>query len=100
MGLLQLNDKRKGMFNLETIQMWERIADRLASALSRTIAEEALQESEVKFRTVADFAYDWEYWIAPDGQMIYVSPSVKSITGYDANEFIKDSKLLSKNRSP
>ena len=94
LGLLQLNDRRKDMFNLETIQMWERIADRLASALFRTIAEEALRESEVKFRTVADFAYDWEYWIAPDGHMIYVSPSVKSITGYDANEFIKDSKLL------
>ena len=42
LGLLQLNDKRKGMFTLETIQMWERIADRLALALSRTIAEEAL----------------------------------------------------------
>ena len=74
--------------------MWERIADRLASALSRTIAEEALGESEVKFRTVADFAYDWEYWIAPDGHMIYVSPSSQRITGYDADEFIKDPKLL------
>ena len=68
LGLLQLNDKRKGMFTLETIQMWERIADRLALALSRTIAEEALQQSEVKFRTVADFAYNWEYWIAPEGK--------------------------------
>ena len=50
----------------------------------------------VKFRTVADFAYDWEYWIAPDGNMIYVSPSCKRMTGYDANEFIKDSKLLTR----
>ena len=55
-----------------------------------------LRESEVKFRTVADFAYNWEYWIAPDGHMIYVSPSSKRITGYDANEFIKDPKLLTK----
>ena len=45
MGLLQLNDKRKGMFTLETIQMWERIADRLASALLRTMAEEALRKA-------------------------------------------------------
>ena len=44
LGLLQLNDKRKGMFTLETIQMWERIADRLALALSRTIFEEALKQ--------------------------------------------------------
>ena len=82
------------MFTLETIQMWERIADRLALALSKTIAEEALRESEVKFRTVADFAYNWEYWIAPDGNMIYVSPSSQRITGYDANDFLKDPKLL------
>jgi GAF domain-containing protein len=41
LGLLQLNDKRKNMFTLEKIQMWERIADSLAVALSRTIAEES-----------------------------------------------------------
>ncbi len=45
LGLLQLNDKRKDMFTLETILMWERIADRLALALSRNIAEEALSIS-------------------------------------------------------
>ncbi len=43
-GLLQLNDKRKEMFTLEMIQMWERIADRLALALSRNIADEALKK--------------------------------------------------------
>src|SRR5208283_1115070 len=37
-----------------------------------------------------------EYWIAPDGKLIYVSPSCKMITGYDANEFIKDPKLLTR----
>jgi PAS domain S-box-containing protein len=96
LGLLQLNDKRKNMFTIETIQMWERVADRLASALSKSMAEEALRESEVKFRTVADFAYNWEYWIRPDGNLIYVSPSCKQITGYDVDEFLKDPKLLTK----
>ncbi len=94
LGLLQLNDKRKDVFTLETIQMWERIADRLALALSRTIAEEALLQSEAKFRTVADFAYNWEYWIAPDGNLIYVSPSSKRVSSYEASEFLKDPKLL------
>ena len=27
--------------------------------------EEALRQSEVKFRTVADFTFDWEYWRTP-----------------------------------
>jgi PAS domain S-box-containing protein len=52
LGLLQLNDKRKGMFTLDSIQMWERIADHLALALSRTLAEEALRKSEARYRTL------------------------------------------------
>ena len=54
LGLLQLNDKRKDRFTLETIKMWERIADRLALSLSRTIAEEALQKSELQYKSLAE----------------------------------------------
>jgi PAS domain S-box-containing protein len=42
LGLLQLNDKRKNIFTLEKIEMWERVADSLALGLSKTIAEESL----------------------------------------------------------
>ena len=59
-------------------------------------AEEALRESEERFRTVADFTYDWEYWIAPDGHYVYVSPSCERITGYGSEEFINDHELLQK----
>jgi PAS domain S-box-containing protein len=62
----------------------------------RKRAERALRESEVKFRTVADFTYDWEYWIAPEGNFFYVSPSCERVTGYTAAEFIKDPKLLTR----
>jgi hypothetical protein len=47
LGLLQLNDKRKNMFTLEKIEMWERIADSLALGLSKTIAEESLCKYEL-----------------------------------------------------
>ena len=56
--------------------------------------EEALKQSEEKFRTVADFTYDWEYWIAPDGQIAYVSPSCERITGYRADDFMDNPGLL------
>ena len=59
-------------------------------------AEAALLESEERFRTVANFTHDWEYWIAPDGHPIYVSPSCERITGYAPDEFINDSGLLEK----
>lgn len=61
---------------------------------------DALRESEERFRTVADFAYDWEYWIGPDGGFIYVSPSCERITGYTAGEFVADPDLLEKIAHP
>jgi len=36
---------------------------------------EVLRESERRYRTVADFTYDWTYWQSPDGTLLYVSPS-------------------------
>ncbi len=56
--------------------------------------EEALQESEEKYRTVADFTFDWEYWRTPDGKYMYVSPSCERITGYRSEEFMLDPSLL------
>ena len=62
----------------------------------RRKTEEALRQSELKFRTVADFTYGWEYWITPDGRFVYVSPSCTRLTGYSPQEFINDPKLLEK----
>jgi PAS domain S-box-containing protein len=56
--------------------------------------EEELRESEERFRAVADFTYDWEYWLNPDGDYVYVSPSCQRITGYSAEAFRQDPKLL------
>jgi PAS domain S-box-containing protein/putative nucleotidyltransferase with HDIG domain len=56
-------------------------------------AEDAVRTSELKFRTVADFAYDWEAWNAPDGSYRYVSPSCERITGHTAEEFMADPYL-------
>jgi PAS domain S-box-containing protein len=55
--------------------------------------ENNLLEMEVKYRTIADFTYDWEYWINTDGSFNYVSPSCKRITGYSADEFMKNPSL-------
>ncbi|MFA4824925.1 MAG: PAS domain S-box protein [Methanoregula sp.] len=60
----------------------------------RKEAEELLHKSEERYRVVADFTFDWEYWIVPDGKFIYVSPSCERITGYRPEEFIHDPGLL------
>ncbi len=59
----------------------------------RKQAEAQLQESEEKFRNVANFAYDWEYWVGPEGVLVWMSPSCKRITGYAAEEFMADGDL-------
>jgi PAS domain S-box-containing protein len=61
----------------------------------RKKAEETLRKSETKFRMAADFTFDWEYWIAPDGRLVYVSPSCERITGYKSREFKENPDLLS-----
>ena len=58
--------------------------------------EASLKESELRYRTVADFTSDWEYWIMPDGAFRYVSPSCEQITGYAADEFYADPELMTR----
>jgi PAS domain S-box-containing protein len=69
-------------------------------AIERKKAEKELIKSEVKLKTVADFTYDWEYWVAPDGSIIYISPSCERISGYTAHEFMNDTGLLEKITHP
>jgi PAS domain S-box-containing protein len=63
--------------------------------ISLKLAEEKIRISEERFRTVADFSYDWEYWIDPNGQLKYISPSCERITGYKPEEFMDNINLLS-----
>jgi PAS domain S-box-containing protein len=59
----------------------------------RKRAEEALRESEVKHRIVANNTYDWEFWLSQEDELIYISPSCKRITGYAPDQFIVDPGL-------
>ena len=65
-------------------------------AVYKKSIERLLRESEERFRAVADFTYDWEYWSGPDGEIIYTSPSCERITGYSPGEFADDPGLLEK----
>ncbi len=56
--------------------------------------QEALREAEEKYRTFADFTYDWEVWVGPEGTYRYVSPACERIAGYKAEEFIADPALM------
>ena len=66
--------------------------DHLEELVERKNAE--LLASEKRYRTVADFTYDWEYWIDPDGNFVYISPSCERITGYSPEYFLSNPTIL------
>ncbi len=70
------------------------IIETFTDITERKRSEEKLEQGELRFRTVADFTHDWEYWLDQEGRFIYVSPSCERITGYSAREFMNDSDLM------
>ena len=58
------------------------------------LSEAASRRAAEKYRVIADNTYDWEFWLGPDAQFIYTSPSCERITGYLAGEFEADPTLF------
>ncbi|MBI4404010.1 MAG: PAS domain S-box protein [Deltaproteobacteria bacterium] len=56
LGLLQLNDKRKNIFSVQSIMFWERLAGHLAVALTKFLAEDARREIEKELRNAKEVA--------------------------------------------
>lgn len=74
-------------------EVWASIAS-VSDITHRKQAEMALSKSEEKFRTLANHTTDWEFWINPQGEFVYCSPSCKKITGYDASRFMQNEELF------
>jgi len=86
LGLIQLNDHRKGMFKPEMIALWERLADYLAVAVAKFRTEEALKESEEQFRTLADSIPNLTWWANADGYITWYNQRWYEYTGTTPQE--------------
>lgn len=101
-GIWKHRKKDGTIFEVEIVShelTWSGRPAKLALAMDiteRRQAEQSLREAEERFRTVADFTYDWEYWADPDGKMLYISPSCLRLTGFSADEFMQDRDLVQK----
>jgi|GEM_PF-6644184 len=56
--------------------------------------ERQLKDSELLFRTIADYSFDWIYLIDMDFSIKYMSPSVERVTGYTKKDFEDDIMLF------
>ncbi len=68
----------------------------LKYAIERKHVEEQLREAELRYKTVADFTYAWEYWQTPNGELKYVSPACERITGYSIDQFTLNPSFINK----
>ena len=73
-----------------------RLVSTLQDITLQVLQELSIQESEVRFRTIADYTYDWEYWRGNTAEILYISPSCLRVTGYSQGEFIRDPNLIEK----
>ena len=77
----------------------KRTLEETTKRLETTIGEleasrTALIDSEQRYRMVADYNYDWESWIDPDGKLLYVSPSCERISGYPPKKFLEEPEFI------
>ena len=54
-----------------------------------------LAESREKYRVLAEYSPNWEYWLDEKGKYLYVSPACEMISGYNPEAFITDTNLMS-----
>jgi diguanylate cyclase (GGDEF)-like protein/PAS domain S-box-containing protein len=50
--------------------------------------------SEARYRILADYSPDWEYWLGVDGRFLYVSPACEAICGHPPAAFLEDPELF------
>ena len=58
-------------------------------------AKEKAEESEEKFKAIADYAASWEAWFNPEGKLVWMNSYSETLTGYTPEEYIAAEDYLS-----
>lgn len=93
MAILGMGNKSSGYTDAD-VDIAMTLADFAWDIVRDKQAEQALRQSEEKFRTLVDWTYDWELWLDPQGNIVYNSPSCERITGYKPEDFIEMPELV------
>jgi two-component system cell cycle sensor histidine kinase/response regulator CckA len=88
-GLLQLGDKRRNRFTLETIARVEKVASGIAVALAERKAREGLRAMEDKHRMLFEQALDGVVIATSDGTILEANPAACAMFGVTENEILR-----------
>ncbi|MGC2422913.1 MAG: PAS domain S-box protein [Nitrospirota bacterium] len=85
-GLIQLNDRREGMFTPEIIAQWERLARYMSVALAKSRAEDAQRESERQFREMLANLKLVAMILDTEGNILFCNDFILKLTGWRRGE--------------
>ena len=60
--------------------------------LSAALAE--VEDKQTRYRVLAEYSPDWDYWRDANGNYRYISPACETVCGYTANDFMHDPTLM------
>jgi PAS domain S-box-containing protein len=98
-GLLQLNDRRKGLFTPQAIEFFEGLGASIGIAVARQRAAQARRESEAeRERLIAAVEQTRDMIVITDlqGTIQYVNPAIEAVTGYRREEVLGQNPRLFK----
>ncbi len=87
-GTLSFGTRSRTKFNDDDIAMMKAVANHVAIAITRMQNEEALKESEEKFRALADATPNIVF-VYRDNRILYVNPAAISISRHSKEELLK-----------
>ncbi|HEY9099803.1 MAG TPA: EAL domain-containing protein [Thiobacillus sp.] len=47
---------------------------------------ERAHENEARFHAIADYTHDLEFWLSPEGKLLWINPSTERMLGYTVSE--------------
>ncbi|NHJ86624.1 MAG: PAS domain S-box protein [Asgard group archaeon] len=87
-AILCLGSRKSDTIPMNTRNALEMIAVQIAGSISRIGAEEALRESNKKYKTFVENFQGIAYRMTTDGKPVFLDGAVEEITGFTVNELI------------
>jgi len=88
------NRQMADVFTLENVGIIKHLSAQFGVSVKNALLYDSLTQAELKYRTVADFTYEWEYWANMDERLKYISPSCERISGYSVQDFMDNPSLF------